>query len=212
MLHTRGRAHARTHAHARALALALRATTTLQYGWPHNCCRASALTTARTHRTNPCAPPTRSLCARAQSSGGNHTYPGQLQIFLDEAFPGKYAVTNLGACGSTMLKQSNSPYWKRPQYTTLTTNKWDIIIIMLGTNDAKVMRPLLPPVCKLRVTCSLAHRSFNIVSAFRRTSCLLCYTAVTYTFAVDLLRAECPALSRSAVRCRPLPSTTHTRQ
>ena len=32
---------------------------------------------------------------------------------------------------------SNSPYWKRPQYKALTAKKWDIIIIMLGTNDAK---------------------------------------------------------------------------
>lgn len=26
---------------------------------------------------------------------------------------------------------------KRPQYKTLTSNTWDILIIMLGTNDAK---------------------------------------------------------------------------
>merc|ERR1712107_137030 len=36
-----------------------------------------------------------------------------------------------------MLKKGNSPYWPRPQYKTLTSNKWDIITIMLGTNDAK---------------------------------------------------------------------------
>ena len=130
---------------------------------------------------------------------GNHTYPGQLQIMLNQAFPGKYSVTNLGACGSTMLKKSNSPYWARPQFkalnevgkqidrgkfvvrvcvcrsggismlrrgeavrslqptewpsasrvvidrgisflricSVLSQGKWDIIIIMLGTNDAK---------------------------------------------------------------------------
>ena len=28
-----------------------------------------------------------------------------------------YSVTNLGACGSTMLKHSNSPYWQRSQFT-----------------------------------------------------------------------------------------------
>ena len=78
-----------------------------------------------------------SIAAGVHSTGGNHTYPGQLQIVLDESHPGKYKVTNLGACGSTMLKVSNSPYWKRPQFKTLTQNKWDIIIIMLGTNDAK---------------------------------------------------------------------------
>jgi lysophospholipase L1-like esterase len=74
-----------------------------------------------------------SITAGVHSSGGNHTYPAQLQILLGE----EYVVTNLGACGSTMLKKSNSPYWDRPQYKTLIENKWDIITIMLGTNDAK---------------------------------------------------------------------------
>lgn len=78
-----------------------------------------------------------SITAGVHSSGGNHTYPGQLQILLDQESKGKYSVTNLGACGSTMLKKSNSPYWQRGQYKTLTANKWDIIVIMLGTNDAK---------------------------------------------------------------------------
>merc|ERR1711934_307381 len=79
-----------------------------------------------------------SITAGVCSTGGNHTYPGQLQIMLDQAHgPGKYSVTNLGACGSTMLKKGNSPFWTRPQYNTLTSNKWDIIVIMLGTNDAK---------------------------------------------------------------------------
>ena len=50
---------------------------------------------------------------------------------------GKFQVTNLGACGSTMLKGGDSPYWKRPQYASLTNNTWDVITIMLGTNDAK---------------------------------------------------------------------------
>lgn len=79
-----------------------------------------------------------SITAGAHSSGGNHTYPGQLQILLDQAH-GKdaYSVTNLGACGSTMLKKGNSPFWKRPQYSALTAGKWDIVTIMLGTNDAK---------------------------------------------------------------------------
>mmetsp|Transcript_24202 Transcript_24202/g.63195 ORF Transcript_24202/g.63195 Transcript_24202/m.63195 type:complete len:415 (-) Transcript_24202:150-1394(-) len=78
-----------------------------------------------------------SITAGVHSTGGNHTYPGQLQLMLDASFPGKFAVTNLGACGSTMLKKSNSPYWERPQFTALKGGTWDIIIIMLGTNDAK---------------------------------------------------------------------------
>ena len=37
---------------------------------------------------------------------------------------------------SMMLKKSSSPFWDRPQFQTLIHNTWDIIIIMLGTNDA----------------------------------------------------------------------------
>ena len=78
-----------------------------------------------------------SITAGVCSTGGNHTYPGQLQIMLDSKYPGKYKVTNMGACGSTMMKGADSPFWKRAQYKTLTSAKWDVIIIMLGTNDAK---------------------------------------------------------------------------
>ena len=75
-----------------------------------------------------------SITAGAHSSGPTMTYPAQLQKMLD---PTKYAVTNLGACGSTMQKGGDSPYWQRPQFQTLNSSKWDIIVIMLGTNDAK---------------------------------------------------------------------------
>lgn len=80
-----------------------------------------------------------SITAGVHSSGGNHTYPAQLQIMLDSKYGwGKYSVTNLGACGSTMMKGADSPYWKRPQYAALLAGKpWDIVTIMLGTNDAK---------------------------------------------------------------------------
>jgi len=71
-----------------------------------------------------------SITAGAHSSGNAFTYPSQLQAMLD---PTKYSVTNLGACGSTMQKNADSPYWKRPQFTALTGAKWDIVVIMLGT-------------------------------------------------------------------------------
>jgi len=79
-----------------------------------------------------------SITAGVHSSGGNHTYPSQLQMMLDAKYGyGAYSVTNLGACGSTMLKNGDSPFWKRPEYNALISAKWDIVIIMLGTNDAK---------------------------------------------------------------------------
>ena len=78
-----------------------------------------------------------SITAGVHSSGRNWTYPSQLQHMLDAKYPGKYVVTNYGACGSTMQKTGDSPYWKRPQYPAVMKSNADIIVIMLGTNDAK---------------------------------------------------------------------------
>ena len=82
-----------------------------------------------------------SITAGVHSSNrGTMAYPAQLQRMINAAHgPGHYAVTNLGACGSTVLKKTpnrGQPYWERPQYKTLVANKWDIVVIMLGTNDA----------------------------------------------------------------------------
>ena len=78
-----------------------------------------------------------SITAGVHSSGANWTYPSQLQHMLDAKYPGKYVVTNYGACGSTMQKNGDSPYWKRPQYPAVMKSDADIVVIMLGTNDAK---------------------------------------------------------------------------
>ena len=79
-----------------------------------------------------------STTAGSHSSGGNHPYPQQLQILLDQAYGNDtYSVTNLGSSGSTMLKRSDKTYWNQSVYQTLTTNTWDIVVVMLGTNDAK---------------------------------------------------------------------------
>lgn len=75
------------------------------------------------------------------SSGGTSTYPGQLQLLLDgaAATAGKYCVVNLGEGGATMQKspRGDSPYWRRGSFLKLTAAKWDIVVLMLGTNDAK---------------------------------------------------------------------------
>lgn len=70
-----------------------------------------------------------SITAGAHASNASMAYPQQLQAMLD---PTKYAVTNLGACGSTMQRKGDSPYWQRPQFTALNSSKWDIVVIMLG--------------------------------------------------------------------------------
>ena len=36
-----------------------------------------------------------------------------------------------------MMKGADSPFWQRPQFDTLTSSTWDIVVVMLGTNDAR---------------------------------------------------------------------------
>ena len=107
----------------------------------------------------PPAPPPKALCPDpnkiniacvgdsitfgAHSSGGNHTYPGQLQTMLDAKYPGKYCTVKLGTCGATMQRPpyGDAPYWKTREFAEWTdpanAKLWDKIVIMLGTNDAK---------------------------------------------------------------------------
>lgn len=74
-----------------------------------------------------------SITAGVCSSSGDNSYPGQLQGMLGDG----YVVTNFGACGSTMQQTGDSPYWKRPQWPAVQASNADVIVIMLGTNDAK---------------------------------------------------------------------------
>ena len=74
-----------------------------------------------------------SITAGSHSSSRAHTYPSVLASLLGE----RYKVTNLGESGSTMQTGADSPYWLRPGFRALTEAKWDIIILMLGTNDGK---------------------------------------------------------------------------
>ena len=76
-----------------------------------------------------------SITAGAFSSGGDHPYPQQLQIMLDAKYPGSYKVTNLGHCGITA-----PDYPGTNEYKALMAGSWDMVIVMLGTNDAKVGR------------------------------------------------------------------------
>jgi lysophospholipase L1-like esterase len=61
------------------------------------------------------------------------TYPARLQVLLGS----KYHVTNYGVGGVTMLRHGDAPYWNTKAYTNAVASKSDIVIIMLGTNDAK---------------------------------------------------------------------------
>lgn len=60
-------------------------------------------------------------------------YPSVLQSL---AGPG-HIVMNFGTNGCTMLKNGNKPYWDDINFKASTEFKPDIVVIMLGTNDAK---------------------------------------------------------------------------
>lgn len=79
-----------------------------------------------------------SITAGYGTASREETYPAQLQALLDKTHgEGVFSVTNLGLCSSTMRKNASMPYWNYPHFKALVEAKWDIVIIMLGTNDAK---------------------------------------------------------------------------
>lgn len=83
-----------------------------------------------------------SITAGAHATDGSHAYPGQLQKLLDVAHgAGRFSVTNLGATGRTLDPHTDTPYNVTPQFKALARGDWDVIIIMLGTNDGKKLVP-----------------------------------------------------------------------
>ena len=106
-----------------------------------------------------------SITAGARASGPEHVYPAQLQRMLDAKYGrDAYSVTNLGASGATLMKRGNSPFWHRPQFAALVRQDWDVVAIMLGTNDAKDRGDRGPPNwphdCAATARASLAGCSF----------------------------------------------------
>ena len=95
-----------------------------------------------------------SITAGYLSSNASFAYPGRLQTQLDSKFgAGTYAVTNFGAGGATVQKDADSPYWNRTQYASFVNgSSYDIVVVMLGTNDAKDAgnggAPNWPPACR----------------------------------------------------------------
>ena len=48
-----------------------------------------------------------------------------------------HKVINLGLNGRTVTKQGDYPYWNEDYFKDVMSEKHDIIIFMLGTNDSK---------------------------------------------------------------------------
>lgn len=75
-----------------------------------------------------------SITSGVGASRAAATYPGHLQRLLGD----DYVVTNLGACGAAMQRYSDLPYRRRVQWQAAQMARADIIVIMLGTNDARL--------------------------------------------------------------------------
>jgi len=95
-----------------------------------------------------------SITAGYLASNASFAYPGRLQSLLDHKFgAGAYLVTNFGAGGATVQKHADSPYWNRTQFTAWASGRYDVVVAMLGTNDAKDAghggAPNWPPACSL---------------------------------------------------------------
>lgn len=61
------------------------------------------------------------------------SYPTQLDTLLGAG----YAVSNFGVSSQTMLKLSNASYWNQSALTQALALLPDLVVIELGTNDAK---------------------------------------------------------------------------
>jgi len=74
-----------------------------------------------------------SITAGIGASDFSMSYPAQLQKMLGD----RYIVTNLGACGAALQRSADIPYRKRLQWQAALKVRADIIVIMLGHNDAR---------------------------------------------------------------------------
>ena len=69
----------------------------------------------------------------ALDNPADDSYPSQLAQILGEGFQ----VGNFGIRSATVLKNSSKPYWSTSQFESSKSFNPDIVVIMLGTNDAK---------------------------------------------------------------------------
>ena len=61
-------------------------------------------------------------------------YPDQLERLLGAG----WSVRNFGAIGHTVQKAGDEPYWKHRYFRLGTEFAPDVVVIMMGSNDAKV--------------------------------------------------------------------------
>lgn len=67
------------------------------------------------------------------TSPSKESYPTVLQTLLGA----QHTVQNFGSSGCTLLKKGDKPYWNDAQFGLSDAFDPDVVVVMLGTNDAK---------------------------------------------------------------------------
>jgi acyl-CoA thioesterase-1 len=67
------------------------------------------------------------------ASPSQQSYPAVLQTLLGT----QHTVSNFGTSGCTLLKKGDKPYWNDANFGASDAFKPDVVVVMLGTNDAK---------------------------------------------------------------------------
>ncbi len=67
------------------------------------------------------------------SDPNTQSYPAVLQGLLGSS----HTVQNFGVSGTTLLKSGDQPYWNTSDYGASGDFAPDVVVVMLGTNDAK---------------------------------------------------------------------------
>jgi lysophospholipase L1-like esterase len=73
---------------------------------------------------------------RVACIGDSITYGSGYTDKLNDLLGANYTVANFGVCGSTVSIHSNMSYIEQPQFKQAMAYHPDVIVIMLGTNDA----------------------------------------------------------------------------
>jgi len=95
------------------------------------------------------------------SSPSTQSYPSRLQILLGN----DYEVSNFGVSARTLLKKGDRPYWNETQYTQALNLNPDIVVIMLGTNDAKLSLNWTPYKSEFKDDYKAMIKSFSDLSS-----------------------------------------------
>lgn len=70
------------------------------------------------------------------SNNAIHSYPAQLETMIRGYNKTELTVMNFGVAGRCASKHGSWPYWNENAYLDALTSEPDIVLIMLGTNDA----------------------------------------------------------------------------